>query len=443
MDISSWLIIILYLLLPLGQLQRLPLGIAGVSVYVHDLVLVGMWVWILIRFVIATIVEGSLLKLFKKGFFDGAQNDGRVKRFFVFTAIGLLSWLINLPRWGQESIIGLGYLIRWVLLSAPLFLTVILSSSLRTKDPVNREVLGDSSLKLRMTKLFKKSIFLLALFGWVQYLIFPDLTRMKYFGWDDHFFRLTGTLLDPNFMGILLVLGIGLEFSNFQFSIFKSFKKIFYLITLAFTYSRASYLSWLVLLFGWGINKIFAKPIKGGILKLARIFFRSLTAYSVYFWLAVSAIIFVLMPRPTGEGGDLTRTASISGRLESYQQVWGVIKKNPLFGVGFNNMRLYKSRHPEHREGSTQSLTNQGILQSRFRPQNDVIFDHAAAGADNSFLFVWATTGTFGLITFVWLVFSLRPWWLVLPIVIHSFFNNTLFFPWVLIYLWGIQRSKH
>ncbi len=385
MNAGNWLIIILYLLLPLGQFQRLPLGIAGASIYVHDLVLMAIWAWVLWQRIRHPEVEVST---------EGSENDGEVKIFWIFTAIALLSWLINLPRWGQESIIGFGYLIRWVLLSAPLFLLLI------------------TDYRLPITELIKKSIFLLAVLGWLQYFIFPDLTRMKYFGWDDHYFRLIGTLLDPNFMGILIVIGLSLEFSAFSFKPLAFGRKLFYLITLAFTYSRASYLSWLVFLFGWGINRVFRKPIKGGILKLGRIFFRSLTAYSVYFWLAVSAIIFVLMPRPAGEGGDFSRTASISGRLQSYRQVWEIIKDNPVFGVGFNNYRL---------------------------TQNKGITDHAAAGADNSFLFVWATTGVFGLIAFLWLIFSLQPWWLVLPIVIHSFFNNTLFFPWVLIYLWGIQ----
>jgi O-antigen ligase len=417
MMILQWLIVSLYLLLPLGQLQRLPLGIAGVSIYVHDLVLAALWGWILWR-LISTGVEKSLFKKSDPSASDksnlpplGMKKNGKLlKLFWFFTAVALISWLINLLRWGNESIIGLGYLVRWVLLVAPLFLIQYVAQNPDTEN--GRKTLHVTCRMLRV------AIFITAVFGWVQYLIFPDLTRMKYFGWDDHFYRLTGTILDPNFFGILMVMGLGLEFSNFQFSIFKILKKLFYLVTLAFTYSRASYLAWLVLLFGWGINKIFAEPIKGGFLKLFKILLRSLKTYTVYFWLAVSAIIFVLLPRPEGEGGDLTRTASISGRLQSYHQTWEIIKENPLFGVGFNNYRLARKD------------------KSRIVPTN-----HAAGGSDNSFLFVWATTGILGLGVFIWLIFSLRPWWLILPVVVHSFFNNTLFFPWVLIYLWGIQSK--
>ncbi len=409
MNAGNWLIIILYLLLPLGQLQRLPLDIPGVSVYAHDLVLTALWAWILWRR-----LKPAITNTKNKSEKENVLAPFRVRTlrpFVVFTAIAAISWLINLPRWGGESLIGLGYLIRWVLMIAPLI------------------CLRVTGYELQVGKLLKKSIFLLVVLGWVQYFIFPDLTRMKYFGWDDHFFRLTGTLLDPNFMGILLVIGLGLEFchSEGQNGVDTFLKKLFYIITLFFTYSRASYLAWLVLLFGWGINKAFAKPIKGGIFKLGRIFFRSLTAYSVYFWLGVSAIIFVLMPRPEGEGGNLARTASIFGRQENYQQVVEIIKENPIFGVGFNNVRIVNSQSLRSSRGS----------------KGSTVVNHAEGGADNSFLFVWATTGVFGLITFLWLIFSLQPWWLVLPICVHSFFNHSLFFPWVLLYLWGMQLKRN
>jgi len=398
MGVAGWLITISFLLLPLGQLQKLPLGISGVSVYVHDLVLAVMWLLILF--------SGKVKDIFK---------GKTAKPFWIFTSIGLTSWLINYFHWGKASFIGLGYLVRWILLSAPFFL-------LRYQLlPHDRSKIFENE---HLFKLLRQSIFLLTLFGWVQYLIFPDLTRMDYFGWDDHFYRLTGTVLDPNFMGILLVLGLGLEFSRLRQgfggqAISSFFKKIFYLITLAFTYSRSSYIGWLILLFSWGVNRIFGEPIKGGVKKIFRIFVRSLTAYSVYFWLAVSAIIFILLPRPAGEGGNLARTASIVGRLDNINQSQEIIRKYPLFGVGFNNYRL-------------------AVKEAGF-PVENVDTNHAAGGADNSFLFVWATTGIFGLLAFIWLISSFRPWWLILPIVIHSLFNHSLFYPWVLLYIWGIQ----
>ncbi|PIY79331.1 MAG: hypothetical protein COY81_02855, partial [Candidatus Pacebacteria bacterium CG_4_10_14_0_8_um_filter_43_12] len=40
----------------------------------------------------------------------------------------------------------------------------------------------------------------------VQYLLLPDTRYLYLFGWDDHYYRLIGPLLDPNLSGILFVL---------------------------------------------------------------------------------------------------------------------------------------------------------------------------------------------------------------------------------------------
>jgi O-antigen ligase len=387
MSIGSYLTLALYLLLPLGQLQKLPLGISNVSVYAHDLVLIGLWVYILIKH-----QPRDLWQVVK---------NNKLVPLAVFTGIGLFSWAGNYFVWGEQSLLGLGYLLRWVLLTAPLF------------------VFNLNAGKVNKQKLLRQSVFFLVLFGWVQYLVFPDLTQFKYFGWDDHYFRLTGTLLDPNFMGALIVLGLGLEFKRVKCSFLR---KVFYLVTLGLTYSRASWLVWLVLLFAYTVREIFSRPIKTDILMVFRTLIRSLKVPAFYFWLIISAVIFLLLPRPQGEGGNLARTASISGRMSSYQQAWQIIKSKPILGVGFNNYRL-------------------ALKEQDFKVEN-IEVNHAAAGADNSFLFVWATTGIFGLFAFLWLVSSLQPMWLILPLVVHALFNNTLFFPWVLIYIWGLQ-NKH
>ncbi|MEK7542910.1 MAG: hypothetical protein AAB503_01210, partial [Patescibacteria group bacterium] len=66
----------------------------------------------------------------------------------------------------------------------------------------SNEKLRENSLRL----LIIVSI-LVAIFGWLQYLFFPDLRVLKYVGWDDHLYRLTGSFLDPGFSAIILVLG--------------------------------------------------------------------------------------------------------------------------------------------------------------------------------------------------------------------------------------------
>ena len=38
--------------------------------------------------------------------------------------------------------------------------------------------------------------------------VYPDLRNLWYLGWDPHYYRVFATLLDPNYVGILLVLTI-------------------------------------------------------------------------------------------------------------------------------------------------------------------------------------------------------------------------------------------
>ena len=46
------------------------------------------------------------------------------------------------------------------------------------------------------------------LFGYIQYLFYPDLRNLYYAGWDPHLYRMFGTFFDPNFMGAIIVLFI-------------------------------------------------------------------------------------------------------------------------------------------------------------------------------------------------------------------------------------------
>jgi len=369
MTLIEKLVLVLVLVFPLGQLIRLPLGFPGVGVYVHDLILGIIWSLLLIRH------SRKLVVLLKK--------DRLSRLIIMFASWSLLTWLVNCHRWGPRSLIGLGYLIRWLLFTAPYFAL---------------KISNDQMLNDKMIKLVRFSLFLTAILGLIQYLVFPDLRHLKYFGWDDHYYRLTGTFLDPNFMGLILVLAIGLELISHPFP---SFSILFYLFLLYLTYSRASWLALLALLIGWGIKK---------------------RAWRLIFFLVISYLsLVILFPRPFGEGGNLLRTFSLKSRYRSWQTAWLVAKRNPVFGVGFNNYRWVQKELDVLGE--------------------DWAEGHAGAGADNSFLFIGATTGIVGLIIFLKLVFSWRPSWLVLSVIVHSFFNNSLFYSWALILIWLLQAN--
>ena len=359
----------LLLLFPLGQLMRLPLGWTGGGIYFHDLILVGLWLWLCFKH--------------RQQIWLLIQKDRLSQLIIIFAGWALLTWLINYQRWGNRSLIGLGYLFRWLLLAAPYF-TLKLINKKEVKKIVN---------------LTRFSLLLTAILALMQYLIFPDQRHLIYFGWDDHYYRLTGTLIDPNFTGLILVLALGF---NLIYSTPFSFAIILYLFLLYLTYSRASWLAFLGLLIAWLRTKKTIRP--------------------VLFLILGFLILIIVLPRPFGEGGNLRRTFSLKSRLHSWQIAAKIIRQNPFWGVGFNNYRLAQKEL--------------GVLGS------DWAETRAGAGADNSFLFLAATAGLPGLIILLFLIWHWQPRWWIVPIIIHSLFNNSLFYPWVLLLVWLIQGSN-
>lgn len=238
-----------------------------------------------------------------------------------------------------------------------------------------------------------------AIFGWIQYLFFPDLTALKYFGWDDHYYRLVGTFLDPAFLGILLVFGVLLALWKKQ-----NILAVLLSVTLAFTYSRAS---WVALALG-----------------MLYFFIKNINRKVIIVVAGLLLLTISLLPQPGGEGVNLRRTNSLEQKLVNYEHSLSIIEKSPVFGVGMGNVCSFNN------EGS-----------------------NSCYGLDNSVLFILATTGVIGL--FIFLDFinktaaEISPpkrtlvFGSVLSLLLHTMFTNTLFYPWVMgwmIMLWSIGK---
>jgi hypothetical protein len=260
----------------------------------------------------------------------------------------------------------------------------------------------------------------IASFALTQYLLLPDTRFLLFLGWDDHFFRAIGSFLDPAFTGLLLALAFFVWITE----VLKRKQSLAFwlaggiiLLSLALTFSRLSYL---VLLVG-----------------LAIIFWQKKRKFVFLFFGGLLVVLLWFLPKPAGEGVNLWRLSSFIARSENYRQVWQVIRRHWLLGVGFNTYRYIQRDN-----GFVQP--NRWFVPDLWQKSN------AAAGADNSFLFVWATTGIFGLLAYLW-------WWgkimakswtarktgtglLVLAsvaaITISSLAVNSLFYPWVLGWLW-------
>jgi len=217
-----------------------------------------------------------------------------------------------------------------------------------------------------------------------QYFVFPDMRFLKNLGFDDHYYRLIGSLFDPNFTGaILAALALMLIEKD------KIILSLPFVGMLALTFSRASYLSFAV---GVVYLLITHKKIK------------------LFLFLLFLGVIVLLIPKPSGEGVNLLRTFSIFSRIESWQQGLGLFYQRPIFGWGYNTLR---------------SLTG-------FRFQ-----------IDNSFIYLLATTGIVGLSSFINLLWVLRKSTVdrgvlvgALSLLVHSLFNNSLFFIFIMAFIW-------
>jgi len=245
----------------------------------------------------------------------------------------------------------------------------------------------------------------------LQYWLYPDLGPLTFLGWDPHLYRLAGLLFDPNFTGLYLVFTFLILTGLFLSPKTKNKKGILFLmaisyLALALTFSRSSYLALLIGVFFllWWQKK--------------RIFF--------IFFGAFFALTLIFLPKPAGEGVNLSRTSTIYLRLENYQEGLSLFAQKPILGWGFNTYRYAREKALGIKEDIPQ---------------------HSGASNDASLIFVLATTGILGffffLKTLLETLFSFPPVHLknqaalalILAFFVHSFFNNSLFYPPLALFL--------
>ncbi len=365
------LILLFLILFPFGQVIRLNLYFFGTRISIHPLDLVA---------------GASLFYLIGK--LKKPKIFGQITAFLFAAAFSYFFSFVIFKS--NKFYIGGLYLLR-LLAYTGLFLLVFKVVSKKKKL---KEVLFNSLILVSIAT---------AIFGWIQYFLYPDITTFVIWGWDDHLYRLLGTFLDPGFISIILVFG-------FLLSLVKYLKTknnrlipllVFFLLTIAFTYARSGYLA---LLLGTTIVFWFKKGIKL-ILPVVLVFL----------------LIIFLLPRPGGEGVKLERLHSIYSRFENYSETIEIFKTSPLFGVGYNNLCLARQIYLGTADFSS----------------------HSCSGSDSSLLFVLVTTGVVGFLIFVNLIFESvknvdrsiygQAFLACLgALLLHSFFVNSLFYPWVM-----------
>lgn len=413
MKLLRWLIIAALLVFPFGELLRLDLA-NNITIKPLD-VIAGLTtlVWLVLAF--SKRIKNPKIQWY----------------YFVFPLVALASLLINL-NWLQTNQIFSAalYLIRWIS-----YLGVFLAF-----------IQFDAKFKIRVELLLFFDGLIIVLLGFIQYFFFSNLKPLYYLGWDDHMYRLFSVFLDPNFTGAILVLYVlylggmlyktlgksGSKFSKIsltkkisiskkKFTGLVSLSLVLGLIALFLTFSRSSLI---MLIIGASVFLILI-----GRKKLILLLIGMLTV-----------VIILISPFFYVENINLFRHASTDARVGNYEAAFSIIRQTPLFGVGFNTYRYAKDRY------NIQS----GWLKTP---------SHADAGVDNSFLFVLATTGIVGLVSYLIFWFCLFKNAVVsyrdqkniyaavfiasgVGIFMHAMFINSLFFPAVMFWLWMIYGLK-
>jgi O-antigen ligase len=267
-----------------------------------------------------------------------------------------------------------------------------------------------------------------SMLGLLQFAFFPSLKPLISLGWDEHYGRLFGTLFDPNFMGMVLVLAFVLGF-YFIFSFHKGktyihhsfiwFTQAILLLSIILTYSRSTYLA---LLFALGYLTY------------------SFKLYRFFFVLVLACIgVYLIIPKGSMDVNRLTREVSTTARFHNWQQSIDMFRERPILGYGFNLLRV--------RIQQEKQLDEYGVI------------SRDASGVNSSILFVFITTGIIGGITYIWwiihqfqtfrmsndVVLGVLGGSSLFSALVFSFFNQGLFYPWISIWLFilfGIVLRK-
>jgi hypothetical protein len=397
------LIVLSFLGILSGQLGRIP--VAGLGAKEAPLILTDALV------AVALMGSAWLLVQERRLVFD------RVALFaFLFAAVGGLSTLASVSRFGltpEEALFSLAYLARWLMVFG-LYLVVV--NLVRSRDVE------------RIWQWLEAAILVFAGFGVFQAAFLPDFAFLvypdarPYLDWDPQGHRLVSTLLDPNFAGMLLTVGLLVHAGRIAFGVRVAWWKILLLaVALVLTLSRSSV----------------AAMLAGGALILAvRAPSKRLLAVSSA--LALGAIASAPLWLPFAIAFNKLSLDDPSGLHRFVQWGWAarVFLDHPLTGVGFNTYGFVHARYTF----------------SRSAP--------ATFGLDGGLIFIAVMTGLVGVVLFggmLWMLLrTARRGWertdldpglrgiglgagaLVPAVVVHSLFANSLLYVPLLHVLWAL-----
>jgi putative inorganic carbon (hco3(-)) transporter len=376
------LIAVFFFSLCIGQLGAIPVH-GGSYVYFHDCIAVIL--------VIATAI--SLIRR-KKSIVGRVMVPIGV--FIVFSIFSLIMNMGHLP-W-SDVFSGSLYLIRYIFYALLYFV-----------------VLNTSTPSYWIKMLFGYGC-VFAFLGLLQFILYPQLANLTYLGWDPHYYRLFSTILDPNYASLLI--GLTIILGTVYWDVWPMWATIscnsILVLALVLTYSRSGFLAFIAS----GIMYMFLTK-----------------RYKMLILFGVFVMLFVFIPRSPFDVTRMLRKTSSIARINNFQSSWDLAIKSPVIGFGFNTIRYIQ------------------LKSASIKAKN--VVSRAGAGIDSSVLFLLATVGFIGTSIYGWLLYRIiivcihvlkrikegKSVAIVIlatltAIFVHSNFNNSLFYAWIMIWVW-------
>lgn len=323
----------------------------------------------------------------------------KIKQKYIFISViffalsAAFSLLINYSSLSYNQFLtSFSYLVRWVMYACTFFVVTDFDKIFKNKIENLLIMIGS----------------LIVVLGYIQYFFYSNLKNLFYLGWDEHMHRMFSVFLDPNFAGIFFVL-----FFLFIASILiKKRNVLFFLLSILalgavfLTFSRSA-LTMLIV----SSSLLFILENKKKLIGIL---------------LGITFLVLIISSRYFNiENINLFRVFSSQARIGTAENAIKIIQDHPIFGVGFNAYRYVQIRYG-------------------FRIENAI--SHADSGADNSILFILATTGLVGFSFYLLLWITILKSNINNPLILasiaglftSSLFINSLFYPFIMLWIWII-----
>ena len=397
---SATVIRVALLLLVVGNLGRVPIASVGpkdAPVLFNDLL------------VVAILAAGLFAGLRARSW----RLDSVGALAIAFAAVGGASAVLAVPRFGLtgfELAFSLAYLARWL---AYFGIYLVAINTLREADA------------LSVWQALETAILVFAVFGIIQSLFLPGFAQLvypesvRYVDWDPQGRRLVSTLLDPNFAGCLIEIGLLVLLATLAVGgAVPWWKPLVLFVALLLTLSRGSVLAFAV----GGVVILLARGLSRRLVRLAAV----VAALCLPF-----APVLLDFARAFNK---LKIDASALARVTMWLRGLAVFADHPVIGVGFNTY---------------------GFIQRAYGwlPGGKGTF-----GIEGGLLFVAVMTGLVGVALYVGMIAVVlrrcRGAWrdperstddrglaigvaaATIAVVVHSLFVNSLVYPLIMEPLW-------